>query len=423
MTLLLALYSLLMELATWLALVPWTLVRRLMGRAPACELGERLGRLPDLPRAPGPSRRVLIHAVSVGEMAAAAALVRSLERLSPELEIMLTAGNRHGARAARRIADASARVISVSYLPWDRRRAVARWLARLKPDLVVIVETEIWPNLFLACHQRGLRLCMVNGRIYPADLPRYRLARRFFRAVLAGVDWFGVQSVRDKDRFSAIGADPQKIDVEANLKYDAVRQPLAPPAPFPSGRRILLAGSTHAPEEAQLLDVFARLRTRWPDLLLVLAPRHPSRARRIARLARRAGFSVRLASQIGVAADCHVMVVDQMGLLPSLYPHADLAFVGGSLAPRGGHNPLEPASAGRCVVIGPDYRHFEDVVEDLRAAGGILVLSGPEELEPTLARALEDESLRTTVGRNAQATTLAKAGCADRYARKLTSFL
>jgi 3-deoxy-D-manno-octulosonic-acid transferase len=423
MTVLLATYSLLTQLVTWLVLVPWTLARRALGRTTASELSERLGRLPTLPAPAEQTKRILIHAVSVGEMAAAEALVGSLARFLPDLEIILTAGNRHGREAARRVASRHSQVLSVSYLPWDRRGALRRWLDLARPDLVAIVETEIWPNLFFACRELGVHLCVVNGRIYPADLSRYRLATRFFRPVLACVDWFGVQSPKDKERFVAIGADPGKIDIEPNLKYEVTGEHTPVVGLFPPNRRVLLAGSTHAPEEKWLLQAFAGLRRTFPELLLALAPRHPRRAAGIAGLARRHGLSVALSSGGPAPDNCDALVVDQMGLLPSLYARAEVVFVGGSLARRGGHNPLEPAAAARCVVMGPHYEHFVDIVEDLRAAGALLLVTDPGSLESTLRHALKDEIFRTDIGQRAQATLRSRAGCSDRYAQKLASML
>ncbi len=415
-------YSTGVELATWLVLVPWTFARVFSGATSRRELSQRLGHARLGSAKTGP--RVLIHAVSVGEMVAADVLVGALVRLIPGIQVILTSGNRHGLEAGRRLRLRHPEVREVWLLPWDRRRSLTNWLNDLRPNLVAVVETELWPNLFLSARTLGIPLCLVNGRIYPRDLAAYRLARPFFKPALECVNRFWVQSAAEEERFCQIGVTPERISIAANLKFDAALEP-GSELNLSLGRQpIIVAGSTHAPEEEWILDATNILRRDFPRLLLVIAPRHPRRTGSIRSEVSRRGLSVARFSEIaGRRVDSDVLILDRMGLLPSFYQAADVAVMGGSLAKCGGHNLLEPAARGCSIVMGPHYEHFQDIVDDFRRENALVLLSDRRELSPALGRLLADSGLRRELGRKARVVVERRAGTADQYARCIAELL
>ncbi len=415
--LLTGLYALLAEIAVWSVLFPLELLHIAIGRAPAGVLEERLGRATggrDRARPP-----ILVHAVSAGEMAAAGPLVARLGAGPEGAEVVLTTGNAAGRRAAGLIRRQDGSSVPVSYLPWDRPRAVDRWLGTLAPAAVVIVETEIWPGLFLACRRRGIPLVVVNGRIYPRDVARYRIAKGFFRSVLACPAAIGVQSAAERDRFLAIGAPADRVVIGGDLKRDAPAASIRSAACVPSGRPLVVAGSTHPGEERLLLAALAGLRRDFPHAGLVVAPRHPRRTGAVARLAASAGFRVALHSEgPGPTARADVVVVDEIGPLAALYAAADVALIGGSFVPMGGHNPLEAAAHSRAIVIGPSTGHVDGAVELLEAAGGIVRVRSADavSLEAALSGLLADTPRREAMGAAARAALDAARGPSEVYA-------
>lgn len=409
-------YDLLADAAV-LALVPWELARRFARRSGREELGQRLGRAVALAGA-GP--RVLIHAVSVGEMRAAGALIPELARRVPSLSILLTAGNSDGMAAAALLRETHPAIRFLSLLPWDRGRAVRAWLRALRPDFVLVVETEIWPGLFRACADLSVPLAIVNGRLPAREAKRYGLARSFFREVLRPVRWIEAQTEGDLRRFVGIGADPNRVTVGGNLKFDAAAAFAEPVSGGKAGEEpLLVAGSTHAPEERLLLDGLVALRGRHPSLRLALAPRRVSRARKVLSLAQRRGFRAALES-VG-STDWDVLVVDRIGRLAALYARSAVAFVGGTVADRGGHNPLEAASLARAIVAGPSRRNFAEVFAGLDAARAIAPPASRAGLVPTIGALLDDRDGRRALGGRAREYFLAGRGAAARLAERIAS--
>jgi 3-deoxy-D-manno-octulosonic-acid transferase len=408
------LYDLLVAAAVALVLVPWELARRLARRSGREALRERLGNA--VPTA-GTGVRVLVHAVSVGEMAAAGALVSELARRIPDVSIQLTTGNRDGRAAAERLRATNPAVRSVTLIPWDRAAAMRDWLRRTRPDFAAVVETEVWPNLFRGCAELSIPLAIVNGRMPPREARRYRLARPFFRGILRSVAWVEAQTDEDRRGFVAIGAPPDRVAVGGNLKFDASP---AEPAPAETGRDELLivGGSTHAPEERLLIDALRALRTRNPSARLALAPRRISRARSIARRARRSGFRTALGSNR--SEDWEVLVVDRIGELAHLYARAGVAVIGGTFAGRGGQNPLEAAGCGCPIVAGPSRRNFSDVFAGLEAARAV-ESADARHLRSALEALLSDPDRRRELGRRARAFRLAGRGAAERCAERIAS--
>jgi 3-deoxy-D-manno-octulosonic-acid transferase len=372
---------------------------------------ERAERLGDAPMPCGPGR-LLLHAVSAGEATAASALAAELERAAPWLKVLLTAGTREGRLVAERTRERCGAVEAVSFLPWDRPAAVRRWLARLAPAAVVTVEAELWPGLFLGARSLGIPVAVASGRLRPGEARRYALARPFFRPVIEAVSWIGARTKEDRERYLAIGAVPSRVEVTGDLKLDAPSAPAALPPGWESwlddGPPVLVGASTHAPEETVLLDAVKTLRGEGVDVRLVLAPRRVSRAPAVERLARDAGLESRLLS--GPPGPTNVLVVDAFGLLSAFWPHAAAGFLGGTLAPVGGHSPVGAADAGVPLLAGPSLDGVRDVTDALRAAGALVDVTPGEavsQVPAAFARLLsvdEDRRRRGEAGRRALAS-------------------
>ncbi len=375
-------------------------------------LPERLGWCG--PVAPG---GLWVHAVSVGEVQAAAVLVRALKARHPTLPLLVTCGTATGRARAERL---FAGLAEVRYLPWDLPDAVARFLARVRPRLGIIVETELWPNLFRAARHAGVPLLVASARLSARSVARYARLGSLTRDALRGVT-VAAQSRADADRFVAIGAEPARVHVTGNLKFDLelpagvaesgalLRERLG------RGRPVWVAGSTHQGEEEQLLAAHARLRRERPDALLVLAPRHPPRfPAAMAAVARSGLTGVRRTSGAAVEAGTAVLVLDTLGELMTFYAAGDLAFVGGSLVPVGGHNLLEPAALGRAVLAGPHTENAGGSDALLEAAGGLARVTDAGTLATTLAAFFIDVAERERRGRAGAAFVAGNRGALAR---------
>lgn len=373
--------------------------------------GERLGFGRTL--APG---GIWVHAVSVGEVQAALPLVDLLLERRSEPVLLTTTTPSGRRRGASLFADRVERC----YLPWDLPGAVRRFLARTAPRAVVVLETEIWPNLIHACADRSIPLVYVNARLSASSARGYRRFRRLFAPALARVSAVAAQTPDDAGRLVAAGAGAERVTVTGNTKFD-VEAPVAMRESGESLRRrmagaergVWVAASTHEGEEELVLDAFARVRAESKRCVLLLAPRHVERAARVAALVRRRGFEASLRTA-GYGEEADVVVCDTMGELPALYAASDVAFVGGSLVDVGGHNLLEPAVLGVPVVTGPHVRNFADIAASLEAAGAACVVRGAEELADTVARLLRDPNRRHRMGEEGRAFVLANRGARDR---------
>jgi 3-deoxy-D-manno-octulosonic-acid transferase len=361
-----------------LLLAPFTLVflfwKGLRVRGYWQHVGERYGFGPALP--PG---GVWVHAVSVGEVQAAAALVRELQARHPGLPVVLTTFTPTGRdRAQGLLGDA----VAHRYIPFDLPFSVPRFFDRVRPRLAVIVETELWPNLFHECGRRGVPLVLASARVSPRSVRGYRRLAQFFRDTLANGIVIGAQSAADAERFLAIGANGRNTHVTGNLKFDYSLPPeIAEKARALRGelgerRPVWVAGSTHEVEEEIVLAAHAAVRARHPDALLVLAPRKPQRFEAVASLLRKQGLRyVTRSSRKAVAPDAEVLLVDTLGELALFYGAGDVAFVGGSLVPIGGHNLLEPAALARPVLTGPHTANAVGITELLTESGAAHVVA------------------------------------------------
>ena len=375
------------------------------GRRPA--FAERFGLLSQQTAAKLAGGPVIwLHAVSVGEVIAARTLVQALRQKYQGYRLLLSVTTETGRSVAERdgLADA------VIYFPFDITMAVRRLLHRFAPVLIVIMETEIWPVLTEEAARRGIPLMLANGRISERSFPRYRRFAWFFRPVLHRFSLIGMQSAADLERIVAIGAPPQRSMLLGNLKYDIPSSPVTPEERsrlracyrIPEQAQVLVVASTHPGEEALLLPAVHRLCGRFPELVPVLVPRHPERGEQVALLAGQAGFRVLRRSQIehwsGECAPGMLLLVDTVGELMQFYALADLAYVGGSLVPTGGHNLLEPASRGIAQLFGPYMNNFREVAAlTLSYAAGRQV-AAPEAFEAVAGELLADPDQRAALG-------------------------
>ena len=361
---------------------------------------ERLGFIPYLP-----SGSLWIHAVSVGETRAALPLIRALLNRYPGLPLLVTTTTLTGSRQVR---EALGEQVHHVYAPYDLPGAVRRFLQRTRPRLAVIMETELWPNLLRQCTVAGIPTLIANARLSERSARGYAQIRWLTASMLRDITLITAQAEADAERFRALGAP--RVEVAGNLKYD-----LTLPDDLPergqqfrqdvlgASRPVWIAASTHAGEDEEVLDALATLRARWPKLLLLLVPRHPERFDGVAALCQQRGFSVvRRSEQRICTPETAVFLGDSMGELLLFYAAADLAFVGGSLVPTGGHNVLEPALLGLPVLFGTHMFNFTEAGERLLKAGAAWRVADAAELAALVDRLLTDPALRQNAGQRGQ---------------------
>ncbi len=346
---------------------------------------------------------IWLHAVSLGEMTAAAPLVRVLRARHPHSPLVLTTATPTGrARALNLFGD----MVDVRFLPYDMPRSVARFLDRVQPRLAIIMETELWPNLFGECESRGVPLMLASARLSAKSVARYRRFGSLFRGIFSASSLIAAQTREDAARFIAIGAQDARTRVIGNIKFDleSSAEDLFEGASLRSSlgdsRPIWIAGSTHAGEEEQVLAAHQELRAGQVNALLLLVPRHPQRFPAVTTLLNRQGWRfTRWSSGVMPDRSTQVVLVDTVGELASLYAAADVAFVGGSLVGGvGGHNLLEPASFGLPVLTGPSYYNSRDIARLLLIQGAALQVGNARELAAALAQLLGDPALRQRMG-------------------------
>jgi len=375
-------------------------------------LTERFGEVPSrLRNSTAPS--IWVHAVSVGEVLAVSELVRGLRGEFPEHRVVISTTTDTGQRLARARFDEE----NVFYFPLDFRFAVRAYVEALRPELVVIAETEFWPNFLRIASASGAKIGVVNARISDRSFPGYRRWRKFLRRVLLDVDVFLAQTAEDARRLTEIGAVTDRVSVGGNLKFD-VPAPAAPPivdeirgALRESGAGpVLVCGSTVDGEELLLLGAFTNILASHPAAVMLLAPRHPERFDEVAGILERLKFKFSRRSQWkGGPLAGSVLLVDSIGELSSLYALADIAFVGGSLVPRGGHSIIEPAQHGVAVMVGNHTENFRDIVGLFQSRKAVRIV-GPAELPLVLMELLADETERRELGRRALQTMESQRG-------------
>jgi len=405
-------------LAALLALpaLPW-----LIGRGYGAGAGERLGRVPDAARRLA-TPPIWLHCASVGETRSAAPLVSRLRERLPQRPLVVSTTTLAGRAVAQ--ADLAADVATL--LPIDALRIVDRVFRRVRPRVVLLVETELWPGLLRAAAAVGAPVAMVSGRLSARALERYRWAGPLFPAALAHVGVFGMQSAADAERIIALGAPPDRVRVTGSLKASALpAAPLPPPLGGLDERRVLVAASTQPGEEEFVLQAFAALRRVYRDALLVLAPRRPERFDAVADLVAAAGLPWRRRSALTttVGPEVQVLVLDTLGELVRFFPAAWAVFVGGTVAPLGGHNVLEPATYGRPVAFGPHTDNVADAAAALCAAGGGEVVRTPGELAEYWDGLLARRAAADAAGARARAVAAARSDALEHTWQMLAPLL
>lgn len=415
------LYTALVGLA--LPVVFLNLARRGLGnRAYWRRWGERLA----LGGPPG-EQDLWLHAVSVGEVQAAVPLVRALLDRRPGLRVLVTTTTPTG---SDRVTSALGGTVAHAYVPYDLPGAVCRFLDAVRPRAAVFMETELWPNTFHHCAERGIAVVVANARLSGRSARGYRRVAAVVRPMLERVSLIAAQTAEDASRFLALGAPPDRVTVTGSVKFD-----LSLPASlreqaevlrrhWGSHRSVWIAASTHEGEEEVILDAYARVLAAVPDVLLVLVPRHPERFPRVLALARRRGLTVVQRTQGEPSGEgVQVFLGDTMGELPLFYAASDVAFVGGSLVPTGGHNTLEAAAQGLPVLVGPHVFNFAEVSRLLKERGAAREVRNAPTLASAVTDLLQDANLRHAMGERGRRVVEENRGALDRLLALLEPYL
>jgi 3-deoxy-D-manno-octulosonic-acid transferase len=419
-------YSALLALVLILGL-PWWIVQMLRHGKYRAGLGERFGRVPARLLTQPDQPVIWVHAVSVGEVLAIGGLLGKLREYNPQHRVVLSTTTATGQKLAReRFGEAN-----VFYFPIDFAFAIRPYLKALRPELVVIAETEFWPNFLRLAHESGAKIAVVNARISDRSLPRYRRFRSLLTPVLKDVDRFLTQSDIDRGRLIEIGAPPERVAVAGNLKFDIMpakaaalvgqlQVSLKRAGAWPT----IVCGSTVEGEEPIIIEAFGRMLKRHPNSLLILAPRHPERWPQVADLIRASGLAWwrRTEWHTDDPISSGIFLLDSIGELAAIYRIATIAFVGGSLVPRGGHNILEPAHYAIPIMVGPHTENFRDIISIFTRAGAVDV-ADREHFADELLRLLEHEERRALLGRHAADVVRANCGATERTVETLTAFL
>jgi 3-deoxy-D-manno-octulosonic-acid transferase len=374
-----------------------------------------------------PARSIWVHAVSVGEVQAGVPLVEALLKRFPQIPLVLTTVTPTGRARAEALFGSRA---DVRYVPIDLPGAVRRFFQRVQPQLAIILETEIWPNLYHRCGRLGVPLVLASARISPRSVTSYRRMVGLFRETLSHGIFIAAQSAEDAERFVSIGANAARTHVVGNIKFDfgyppdmesrghELRRMLG------AHRPVWVAGSTHAQEEALVLDAHALIRQRFSDALLVLVPRHPPRFPEVVGLLRdRAVPFVTRTSKNSVSSECQVYLLDTLGELSAFYAAGDVAFVGGSLVPIGGHNLLEPAALSLPIVAGPHNFNSADIARMLVDRGAVRIVNDAAQLAAVIGDLLTEPATRAAMGASGRKTVDENRGAVARLMQFLEPLL
>ncbi len=367
---------------------------------------QRFGRLPV-----GVNRHrtasIWIHAVSVGEVLASRPLIRALRTAYPGHRLLMSTTTTTGQDVAQQF---GSELDATFYAPFDFTPVVGLVLDQIVPELLIVVDTEIWPNLFRACRKRGVRTMLVNGRLSDRSYSRYRLVRFFMKKVFEDVDHVCAQTPNWAQRYVDIGADRSSVTVTGSVKFDAltpsvdravqrVSDDVLDCFGFAKERLVFIAASTLRGEEELVLRVFARIREVASDALIIIAPRHPERFEEVYAMAEASGYRVQARSKLrGQDSDAPIVLLDTIGELSSLFQIASVVFVGGSLVPSGGHNFLEPAVFGKAIVVGPHMDNFAEITSDFVAKQAVVQVRSDSELEAEVVDLIRDDGRRERLG-------------------------
>jgi 3-deoxy-D-manno-octulosonic-acid transferase len=429
-------YSLLLTVG-FVVLLPRFGIDALRSRKYITGLGQRLGKLPAIALDNRPL--IWIHCVSVGETEAARPLVRALLDRFPAYRLVISTTTVTGQQVARDTFGREA--AAVFYFPIDWVWTVRRVLRSLQPAAILIMETELWPNLLRECRARAIPVAIVNGRISITSFGRYKLIRPFIRRVLANITLALMQSEPDATRIRELGIPADRVLMPGNLKFDSAEAAADDDATarirerfgFGKDQRLIVAASTHAPEEVVIVDALKLLKSSHSEyrVRLLIAPRHPERFDEVSSLLQESGLTWARRSQVARSEDrsCEVVLLDTIGELRSVFPLADIAFVGGSIAQHGGHNTLEPAARGICVVTGAYTHNFAAITKALLDDQALFQLpavsasAAPATLAAALHELLTDDARRLLMGQKALAVCNRNRGATERTVQMIAKLL
>jgi 3-deoxy-D-manno-octulosonic-acid transferase len=415
------------------ALALYYLPTVVLGRKYRRSLSGKLGRLPaDFSPERLPNPKIWFHAVSVGEVVALGPLVTAVKELNPKCAIIVSTGTETGQdKAAEVITDADGLI----YLPLDFPSFVHPVVERIRPDLFVLMETELWPNLIHSLKANGARIALANGRISDRSFPRYKRFRSLFSPVLDEIDLFLMSSDIDALRIAEMGARSERIRITGNTKFDAAFGEIPADAEarirdmfnLAPGARVLVAGSTHPGEHEVVLDTYLRLVEKFPDLLLILVPRHVEKTPLIINAMKERGMNepfLRSSVDQGLRRhDEHVIIVDRTGELFQVFSVGSVVFMGGSLVPKGGQNVLEPAAWGKVVLFGPSMEDFRDARDILVASGAGMSVSTVSDLTRKITEVLSEPERANLLGKKGREEILRHVGSAKKSAEILTHLI
>jgi 3-deoxy-D-manno-octulosonic-acid transferase len=366
-------------------------------------------------------RPIWVHALSVGEVLSAVDLVHALKKVFPKRPVVFSVSTQTGFQTAcRQIAD---RVDTITYFPYDLAFSVRKAARTLDPALVVLVETDLWPNFIGEMTRRRVPMLLVNARLSDRSFAGYRRLRGIMAPMLSSFSRICAQTPADACRFARLGVDPRRVHVTGNLKFDHMPGPaeniefdwLPKPLQGQTGGQLLVAGSTHEGEEALVMEAFEGIRQAVSNAFLVIAPRDVGRAASVCRLAASRGFSMGVPAEAGRApARLDGVVVDRLGLLAPLYGRADVAFIGGSLVAQGGHNPLEPAVVSTPMLFGPYMTDFREIAQQLLTSGAAVEVDDARALCREVVLLMNHPDLAKDRGKKARQVVSANRGAVER---------
>jgi 3-deoxy-D-manno-octulosonic-acid transferase len=413
------LYNILLNFA-FIISFPYLLLRAALGKH---GIKERMGRLSHEKIECLLSKKVIwFHAASVGEVKALSTIIPQVKKDHPEYALVVSTITKSGKKEAERILK---EIKFVFFLPIDLKRFVRKALNDIKPTALILVETELWPNLIREASRRGSFVAMINGRISETSLRKYLVAKNLFSEAVSCIDLLCMQSEEHKERMIQLGANPDRIKVTGNLKFDRLlydtqtihKDELKNKLGIPDHFKVIIGGSIRSGEERILIRVFERLKRENSNMLFILAPRHLDRVKEIERILSDGGMKYTRKSKLDMKTplnDQSVMLLDTMGELSGLYALADVAFVGGSLVPVGGHNLLEPAIYGVPVLFGPYIDHFKEEARILIQSGGGIKVKDEEELHLNLSNLFSDDEKRMNLGEKAKKAIQKETGASQR---------
>ncbi len=416
---LLFLYNIILHLSLFI-ISPFISFKLLTDKCYRTGLPERLGNVPDdvISSLKG-ERPIWFHAASVGEVIASQRLLEGIGERWPHKKLLISAFTPTG----KDTAIAKTKADEVIFLPLDLPWVVNRVLKKINPSVLILMETELWPNMISRAGNMGIPVVVVNGRISDRSYGKYWFISPLLRKVFDHIYRFLMQSDADAQRIIALGADPSKVSITGNIKFDlkAVYRDL----PFMDkwGGPLLIAGSTHKGEDAPILNIYKELKDKYPALKLILAPRHLERVREVEEILEEKGLGYVRRSQVKDHIGYSILLLDTLGELVSFYKYGDIVFVGGSLVPVGGHNLLEPALYGKPVLFGPHIENFRDAARILTDSGGGIKVKDADDLRDWIVRLLTDNDLCNSLSEKGRQAVLNNQGATERTLESLFEYI